>query len=67
MTIEQMQALLIRIQQLKKELAEALGLNSVQYAFKAYVQPMMNKGLIKLTIPEIPNSRKQKYIASIKI
>lgn len=51
----------------KKELAEALGLNSVQYAFKAYVQPMMDKGLIKLRIPEIPNSRKQKYIASIKL
>ena len=50
----------------KKELAEALGLGSVQYAFNAYVKPMVDKGLIKLTIPEVPNSRKQRYVANIK-
>ena len=53
--------------QSKKELAEALGLTSVQYAFNTYVKPMLDKGLLKLTIPEAPNSRKQKYAANIKV
>ena len=51
----------------KKELATALGLSSVQYAFNVYVQPMLDKGLLKLTIPETPTSRKQKYLANIKV
>lgn len=53
--------------QSKKELAEALGLTSVQYAFNTYVKPMLDKGLLKLTIPEAPNNRKQKYAANIKV
>lgn len=50
----------------KKELAAALGLSSVQYAFNVYVKPMIDKGLIKLDANESPNSRKQKFIANIK-
>ena len=51
----------------KKELATALGLSSVQYAFNVYVKPMVDKGLIKVDINESTSSRKQKYVASIKI
>jgi len=45
----------------RKEIAEYIGLSSVTYAMKKYVQPLIDRGIIKLTIPGTPSSPNQKY------
>ena len=47
----------------RKEIAEYIGLNSVTYAIKKYVQPLIDSGHIKLTVPEAPSSPNQKYFS----
>ena len=44
-----------------KELAQFLGLSSATYAIKTYIQPLIDKGTIKLQIPDRPSSPNQKY------
>lgn len=38
-----------------------LMLSSVTYAINTYVQPLIDSGKIKLSIPDVPSSPKQKY------
>ena len=45
----------------RKELAQFLGLSSASYAIKTYIQPLIDKGAIKLQIPDRPASPNQKY------
>jgi ATP-dependent DNA helicase RecG len=45
----------------RKEIATYLGLSSVTYAIKTYVQPLIDTGTIKLSLPDAPSSPKQKY------
>jgi hypothetical protein len=46
----------------RQEIAAFLGLSSVTYAIKRYVQPLVEKGVIRQTIPDAPGSPKQKYV-----
>lgn len=46
----------------KKEIADFLGINSVTYAIKTYILPLVEQGLVEMTIPESPGSRQQKYV-----
>lgn len=45
----------------RKEIADFLDISTVSYAIKTRVQPLIDAGLIKLTIPAAPQSSKQKY------
>lgn len=45
----------------RQEIADFLGLETVSYAIKEYVQPLMDKGLLVMTMPEKPNSKNQRY------
>lgn len=45
----------------KGELLEVLGLANVYMNYKRHVFPLIEKGLIEMTIPERPQSRLQKY------
>lgn len=45
----------------RKEIADFLDISTVSYAIKTRVQPLIDAGLIKLTIPTAPQSSKQKY------
>lgn len=45
----------------RKEISEFLKIKSVAYAIKRYVQPLIESGKIKLTIPDTPKSTQQKY------
>lgn len=45
----------------RKELCEYLGLSSPTYAIHNKIQPLVEKGLIKLSIPNKPSSSKQLY------
>jgi len=36
--------------------------NSVSYMMNKYIQPLMNSGKIKMTLPETPKSKNQRYV-----
>lgn len=48
----------------RRELAAYLGLSSVSYAITQYVQPLVDAGELKLTIPEKPKSTHQMYVTA---
>lgn len=48
----------------RKEIAAYLGLDSTTYAIKTYVLPLVEKGLIRMTIPEKPGSSRQLFITA---
>jgi len=45
----------------RKEISEYLGISSTTYAIQTYVTPLVNRGKIKLSIPEKPSSQKQLF------
>ena len=47
----------------RQEIADYLGLGSVSYVIKDYVMPLVDKGVIKLSIPDKPRSPKQLYFS----
>ncbi|MDE6032325.1 MAG: DNA helicase, partial [Oscillospiraceae bacterium] len=47
----------------KKEIADFLGISSVTYAIKTYIQPLVEQGQVGMTIPEAPGSRMQKFFS----
>lgn len=50
----------------RREIAEFLGIKSVAYAVTTYVTPLVEKGLLTLSLPEKPRSPKQRYTAAGK-
>ena len=49
----------------RKEICEYLGLTSVTYAIQTHVMPLVEKGLMKLSIPDKHKSSKQLYYSNI--
>lgn len=45
----------------RQEIAEFLGIKSIPYAIKNHVTPLVEQGLITLSVPEKPRSPKQRY------
>jgi ATP-dependent DNA helicase RecG len=50
----------------KVEILEHIGLKKQTKNFKEYIEPMVEMGFLKRTIPEIPTSKNQKYITTIE-
>lgn len=50
----------------KVEILEHIGLTKHTRNFKEYIEPIVEIGFLKRTIPEIPTSRNQKYITTIE-
>ena len=48
------------------EILEHIGLTNHTRNFKEYIEPMVEMGFLKRTLPEIPTSRNQKYIITIE-
>ncbi|WP_130838336.1 ATP-binding protein [Lachnoclostridium sp. Marseille-P6806] len=48
----------------RQEIAEHLGIGTVAYVMRAYVNPMIEKGLVQMTMPETPKSPKQRFVKS---
>ena len=53
--------LFCRTPRTRREICEYLGLSSMSYAISRHVMPLVEQGLIHLSIPEKPGSRKQLY------
>lgn len=49
----------------REEIAKFLGIESVSYAIKKNIEPLVEQGVVKLTIPEKPKSKNQKYYTSM--
>lgn len=47
----------------RQEIVDFLGMDSVTYAMQKYINPLIEAGKVKYTIPEKPKSRNQRYIA----
>ena len=45
----------------RKEICEYLGLKSTTYAIQKYVEPLVKRGLIKMSLPDKPASSKQLF------
>ena len=45
----------------RKEICDYLGLSSVTYAIQTHVMPLVEAGLIKMSIPDKPKSPKQLF------
>ena len=50
-----------RVPKTRQEIASYLGVKTVFYAMRHYVQPMIAAGKLAMTMPEKPKSRNQKY------
>jgi ATP-dependent DNA helicase RecG len=53
-----------RVARSASEIMEHLGLTHKEYVRVEVLQPLIQKGILLLTIPDKPNSPKQKYIAT---
>ncbi len=47
----------------RKEIAAYLGIESVSYAITQYVQPLVQNGQLRMTIPDKPKSTKQQFVS----
>ncbi len=45
----------------RTEIAEFLGIKSTSYAITKHIDPLVEKGIVKMTIPDKPKSKNQKY------
>ncbi|MFZ3129685.1 MAG: Fic family protein [Desulfosporosinus sp.] len=45
----------------RKEIFAAIGMNGDSRSFKRHIEPLLEEGLIEMTVPDKPNSRLQKY------
>lgn len=48
----------------RKDIVKSLGLTNHYENFKRYAIPLIQVGYLDLTLPDIPNSRKQEYVTS---
>lgn len=49
----------------REEIRAYLGLKTSFYVQRKYIRPLVEKGLLKLTIPDKPRSSKQKYYSEV--
>ncbi len=45
----------------RKEICDFLGMSSVTYAIQTYIMPLVDRGIIKMSIPDKPKSPKQLF------
>lgn len=46
----------------RKELMEYLGLKTWTYVLQRYIQPLIDQGVLEMTLPDTPRSRNQRYV-----
>lgn len=53
-----------RIPRTRAEIIAHLDIGSGQYALRRYLEPLVQAGTIRMTLPDKPRSRKQQYVAA---
>lgn len=56
--------LFCRTPRTRAEILAHLGIHSWQYALQRYVGPLLRNATLRLTIPESPRSRSQKFVTT---
>ena len=51
----------LRTERTRQEIVDFLGKDTITYTMQQFVEPLIDKGLVKMTIPDKPKSRNQKY------
>lgn len=51
----------LEVERSRKEIADFVGMDSVSYALKKYIDPLVELGKVELTIPDKPKSKNQRY------
>jgi ATP-dependent DNA helicase RecG len=51
----------LRTERTRQEIVDFLGKDTITYTMQQFVEPLIEKGLVKMTIPDKPKSRNQKY------
>jgi Predicted transcriptional regulator containing an HTH domain and an uncharacterized domain shared with the mammalian protein Schlafen len=46
----------------RKEIADYLGLSTTSYAMQTYIQPLLDRGKVRMTDPSNPRSHNQRYV-----
>lgn len=54
-----------KIPRSRKEIADYLGIKTIFYASKTYIEPLLKTGALSMTKPEKPRSKDQKYYTSL--
>lgn len=52
----------LKLPRSRNEIAEHLGIGTIAYVMQTYINPLVEKGLVRLTIPEKPKSPKQRFV-----
>ena len=47
----------------RKEIADFLGITTVYWMMQNYINPLIEKGMLKMTKPDVPKSKNQKYVS----
>lgn len=47
----------------RNEIAEHVGIETPSYVVQRYIRPLLDMGLLEMTIPDKPKSKNQKYVA----
>lgn len=55
----------LKVQRSRKEIADFLEISSTSYAIQTYVTPLVQRGLVKLSVPERPKSHAQRYFSTL--
>lgn len=56
-----------RSEKSRAEIIEFLNIPSAQYALKRYLEPLIETGAIRMTLPDKPRSPKQKFISAFEL
>ena len=46
----------------RKEITQFLGLSTINYAMKTFIQPLLDVGKVRMTDPSNPRSHNQRYV-----
>lgn len=48
----------------RKEIAEHMGISTSYYAMTKYIRPLLDMEILKMTMPDVPKSKKQKFVSA---
>ncbi len=55
----------LSIPRTKKEISKFLGISNLRYLKEAYLSKLLEQNMIKMTVPDKPTSRNQKYVRTV--